>query len=130
MGKSPIICACPFCGQVIDPEGNRFRSQKDADNYATVRCECSDAKKAIDKAKILGDARKEIDALFAGESGEDRIEARELLSLIALQILEGKIKSANISLGYQTRATVTRGSKSALSITRTDTQATKREVWS
>jgi len=129
MSKNPIIAACPYCGQIsVETEEKAFKNQKEADNWAVTNCKCYEATKIVNKNKTLGRAREEIDKMFGGSDGTDRRPARDLLMLAATLIVDGEIETVNVSLSNGTKAKVATGTKNALSITRTDTQATKQEV--
>lgn len=126
--KTPIICSCPYCGQVIETEGKQFKNQNEAEKWAITQCSCADAVAHIDKALLLERAKTEIDNILGGEDKQQNPAAREILLLAAHMISDGVIESCNIKLNYGTKAGVKYGSKHILNTTRTDTQSHTRAI--
>jgi len=126
--KTPPVCACPFCGQVVETSGKKFKNSKDAEKWAIVQCSCADAVAHVDKALLLEKAKEDIDELFGGEDKQQNPAAREILLLAAHMISDGAIESCQIKLNYGTKAGVKYGSKSTLNISRTDTETSVRTI--
>jgi hypothetical protein len=104
-----------------------FDSQEAAEVFAIQRCNCIQAKMAVERARAWQDIAAEIDDLFS----EDPVYTEQIQALLmnaARMVFDKEIESASYQLNYQTKVTISPAKKNKLSIKRTDTQTQKREV--
>lgn len=131
---------CKFCGQLnISPEG-KFIGAEEADEYASLNCNCPESEKYSMKERsrkiredTLNRANEEIEDLY-GEGcrkygltsiGED---IKDMIKKSAELIYDGDMKDISISVSSSTKVKISKSAKSKIQINRNDVAAFKKEA--
>lgn len=127
---------CRFCGARTLPDAE-YRNQAEADEAATIRCDCFDARKyqdELDRAKKREEniikLRQRLDDFTDYSNGrgvELEGDLYDLLLNIGTAVLDAKILKATINVG-RIKVNFSVGSKSALAICFTYSDGAKLEV--
>lgn len=128
---------CRFCGKQELPVA-AYASQADADEAATIRCECFGARRyqdELDRKKRREDniirLRQRLDdfAEYVAKRRGNALSGDDLdfLLNVGIAVLDGKIDAVNINLG-RFKIKISVGSKSALSISFSYSDGGKMEV--
>lgn len=127
---------CRFCGKQSLPDAP-YESQDAANEAATIRCDCYDARQYQDelerkkrREENIVKLRQRLDDFSEYTEGRNLELSGDLYDLllnVGIAVLDGKADAANISVGrFKIKFSV--GSKSALSIAFTYSDGAKLEV--
>ena len=125
--NNEIICACPYCDQLIDAEGNEFDTVEDAEDFAVKKCACGKAQGNANFIKNLESATREIEALFPGDD-EVTFKRRTILTYLAEAVLSGNLDAISVKVGYSTTVKISPGNKCTIVISRTDTLKQEKSI--
>lgn len=127
---------CRFCGKQTLPDA-LYANQAEADEAATIRCDCFDARKYQDELERIKKREENIIKLrqrlddFTEYSNGRGVELAgdlyDLLLNVGTAILDAKILKATINVG-RIKVNFSVGSKSALAICFTYSDGAKLEV--
>lgn len=127
---------CRFCGKQELPVA-AYASQADANEAATIRCDCFEARRyqdELDRKKRREDniirLRQRLDDFSEYAAGRGKAlsgDDLDFLLNVGITVLDGKIDAANINLG-RFKIKISVGSKSALSISFSYSDGGKMEV--
>lgn len=126
--------ACRYCGQINSEE--EYETQEEADEYATLHCDCGQAKlkrqeveetnrKREEREGVICVAHARIRELF-GEEIEKRgltsveEELQSLMWQIAVMVYDEKVKSMTLAITPNTKAKISKTASGKLLITRAD----------
>lgn len=113
-----LIGACLFCGQTSGAPGE-YKSQREADEAATMLCTCDGAKK--ERAAEAG--RNRLRAMFACEPEDISILLVKILNAVAA----GEIEAATVKIDGNTKCKISCNSKGDIDVQRVDTTV-RREI--
>jgi len=117
-----IVCACPFCNQIIDPQGNKITSTESAEQIATSLCNCREA-------IAMNTATKIIEEMFNGEPGvNDKTGICKLINHLAKAIIDNLLEKISIQISKTTAVTLAASKKNTLSIKLTHKETQTREI--
>lgn len=117
--------ACIFCGQLMPFETMGLTREDDLNEFATEKCDCTEAKIYVKRKKSLEGAKEKIQQLFGKESyGEAAVE---ILNKAADSIFNRKIDNLTINIGNGCQGKVSQTSKGNIKVERTDTKKVSYE---
>lgn len=127
---------CRFCGKQMLPDAP-YHSQADANEAATIRCDCFDARKyqdELDRAKKREEniikLRQRLDDFteYSNGRGVELVgDLYDLLLNVGTAVLDAKILKATLAVG-RIKVNFSVGNKSALAICFTYSDGAKLEV--
>lgn len=127
---------CRFCGKQTLPDAP-YASQADADEAATIRCDCYEAREYQDKLQKKKEREDNIIKLrqrldgFTEYSASRGVELEgglhALLLNIGIAVIDGQILKANVNVG-RIKVTLSANAKSVLTISFTYSDGAKLEV--
>ena len=100
MPEPGVYGACRFCGQIhtIDDD---YQNEEEANEQATLRCDCREAKDYQMMVKRLKDIDKMVEAAFFGEASRDYFLPDGLntaIKAIAKAVFRGELDSVQLKL--------------------------------
>ena len=100
MPEPGLYGACRFCGQIhtIDDD---YQDEEEANEQATLRCDCREAKEYQTMLKRLKDIEKMVDAAFFGEASRDYFLPGNLNAAVksmAKAVFKGEIDGVALKL--------------------------------
>lgn len=127
---------CRFCGKQTLPDAP-YLSQDEANEAATIRCDCFEAReyqeklrKEKERADNIIKLRKRLDDFseYSASRGVELTgELHDLLLNVGIAIIDGQILKANINVG-RIKVSISSNSKSVLTICFTYSDGAKLEV--
>ena len=104
-----IYGACRFCGQIhtIDDD---YQNEEEANEQATMRCDCREAKEYQTMIRRLKDIDTMVEAAFFGEASRDYYLPEDLhdaVKAIAKAVFKGEINGAQLKLDDCRKAVIT-----------------------
>lgn len=132
--------ACRFCGQInMDPEG-KFVGREEADEYASMNCNCHDSQRYASRERFqkmredtLKRANEEIEDLcgegcrkYGLTSIDEDIKA--MIKKSAELIYDDDMKDIAISVSASTKVKISKSAKNKIQINRSDVAAFKKEA--
>lgn len=128
------IGACIFCGQInSESYGVEYESQDHANECATFKCECDDAKFYTRRKQELQRADASIEDLF-GEGAVEyglvsiKHEVRELMMISATHIYDDVFKSVSIDIASGAKVKISKSAKGNLTFVRSAAVVFRKEV--
>jgi hypothetical protein len=117
--------ACIYCGQLMPFETTGLAREDDLNEWATEKCDCSEAKIYAKRKKSLSGAKEKIKQFFGSESSGEIVI--KLLDMATDAIFENKIDDLSINIGNGCKGKVSQNSKGNIKVERTDTRKVKYE---
>lgn len=125
-----MIGTCKFCGQLVDVDV----TTQDPDNVAYEYCDCGGAKNERRITVQIDAAMENINALFGPDCGDMGFAPLkepapvEILKEIAAEVARDHIASATLVIFGGGKATIKRGSKGEVKVTRQIVRAQTMEA--
>jgi len=116
-----IVCACPFCNQIIDHQKKTFSSQDEAEKYAMTQCICREA-------FAMTTAKATIAEMFEDAPDTNNEALVILLDSLAKSVVDGLLKKISVNVSRTTTVTIAESKKSTLSIVKTDKHTQEWEI--
>lgn len=109
MPEPGLYGACRFCGQIhtIDDD---YQNEEEANEQATLRCDCREAKEYQTMLRRLRDIDKMVNEAFFGEASRDYHLPGSLnaaIRVIAQAVYKGEIESVQLKLDDCRKAAIT-----------------------
>ena len=109
MPEPGLYGACRFCGQIhtIDDD---YQNEEEANEQATLRCDCREAKEYQTMLRRLRDIDKMVNEAFFGEASRDYHLPENLnaaIRVIAQAVYKGEIESVQLKLDDCRKAAIT-----------------------
>lgn len=101
--------ACRFCGQIhtIDDD---YQDEEEANEQATLRCDCREAKEYQTMIRRIGEIDKMVEAAFFGEASRGYYLPESLnaaIKAVAQAVYRGEIESVQLKLDDCRKAAIT-----------------------
>jgi hypothetical protein len=135
---------CKYCGQIVNVADKDIATEEQAQEYASMYCNCRDAVRWQEKAKAdrkaaeereqaLKRAQEQIDDLFgAGSVGYGLIplleENRSLMYEAAVLVYDGNIKDITVNINSCVKVKLSKSAKGKIIFMRSDAAVYKQEA--
>lgn len=113
--------SCKYCGQTYQLETSGITTQEQLDQWATEKCDCTEAKVHARRVERIEKANQSIRELFP----EGKKAVRNVLSSVLEPICECSLDKVMVKSGYITSSIYLNGDGEIV-IERTDTRKTKK----
>lgn len=120
--------ACRFCGQMIQIDTEENLTKPQAEEMATMQCDCTEAQEYQKEKQRKEKALKNVSALFGEDAPTDkRIEtgAVDILKAAVEEIYTGGLAKVTLNLRGGVKASVSQNSKGEINVERTETKKQK-----
>lgn len=144
MSEEITYGACKYCGQINSHPYADYHSQEQANECATLSCDCLEAKKYTeniqakkkaeeDRKQALKRAEEQIENLFGSGAVEYGLlpvgsDIRELMLRSSVMIYDGILKDLAINISSCVKVKISKSAKGKLTFMRSDAAVFKQEV--
>lgn len=119
--------ACRYCGQLMPFETSGLAKEDDLNEWATEKCDCTEAKIYTKRKKSMAGAKDKIQSFFGHDTGASGVSAIKILDIAVDAIFERQIDSLTVVIGNGCQGKVSQNSKGKIKVERTDTRKVKYE---
>jgi hypothetical protein len=130
---SSIYGSCKFCGQMNSYPHDEHETQDQANECATLHCNCDKARHYTDRKQSLKRAEEQIENLFGDGASEYGLvavkeEIKKLMIEAATFIYDGLLKDISINVNQCVKVKISKSTKGKLTFMRSDAAVFKQEV--
>lgn len=127
--KSMIpYAACRFCGQMVQFGDDCELTQPQAEEKATMMCQCSEAVDYQKEKQRKEKALKNVSALFGGDAAPEKRAGEGIVNILQAaveEIYSGGLAKVTLNLRGGIKAAVSQNSKGEINVERTETKKQK-----
>lgn len=126
-GKIPYA-ACRFCGQMIQLGDDCELTQPQAEEKATMMCQCSEAVDYQKEKQRKEKALKNVSALFGEDAASEKRAGEGIVRILQAaveEIYSGGLAKVTLNLRGGIKAAVSQNSKGEINVERTETRKQK-----
>ena len=128
MKKTTQTAACRFCGQMAQIEADGELTKPQAEQKATMTCQCPEAveyqKEKLRKEKAL----KNVSVLFGEDAAPEKRIGEGIVSILQAaveEIYSGGLAKVTLNLRGGVKASISQNSKGEINVERTETKKQK-----
>lgn len=131
MGKVKEVmqtAPCRFCGQMIQFMGDDDLTEPQAQEIATMSCECDEAAEYQKEKNRKENALKNVQKLFGEDAPQDkriRDDIIKILSAAVEEIYTGGLAKVTLNLRGGVKASISQNAKGEINVERTETKKQK-----
>lgn len=128
MKKIIPTAACRFCGQMIQLEGDCELTQPQAEEKATMMCQCSEAVEYQKEKQRKEKALKNVSVLFGEDAAPEKRIGEGIANILRAaveEIYSGGLAKVTLNLRGGVKASISQNSKGEINVERTETKKQK-----
>lgn len=129
MKKIIPTAACRFCGQMIQLDGDCELTQPQAEEKATMTCQCPEAVEYQKEKQRKEKALKNVSVLFGEDAAPEKRIGEGIVSILQAaveEIYSGGLAKVTLNLrGGGVKASISQNSKGEINVERTETKKQK-----
>lgn len=120
--------ACRFCGQMIQLEGDCELTQQQAEERATMMCQCSEADEYQKEKQRKEKALKNVSLLFGEDAPQEKRNGEGIVDILRAaveEIYSGGLAKVTLNMRGGVKASISQNSKGEINVERTETKKQK-----
>ena len=128
MKKTAITAACRFCGQMAQLEGCGELTEPQAEEEATMSCQCEAAKEYQKERQRKDKALENIQTLFGDGVMPEKRAGEGIINLLNAgteEVYNGGLARITLNLRGGVKASISQNSKGEINVERIDTKKQK-----
>ena len=128
MKQAMQTAPCRFCGQMIQIESDSKLTQPQAEEEATMICQCPDAVDYQKEKQRREKAMKNVSVLFGENAAPEKRVSDGILNILRAAVEEiytGGLAKINLNLRGGVKASISQNSKGEINVERTETKKQK-----
>lgn len=128
MKKIIPTAACRFCGQMIQLDGDCELTQPQAEEKATMTCQCPEAVEYQKEKQRKEKALKNVSVLFGEDAAPEKRIGEGIVSILQAaveEIYSGGLAKVTLNLRGGVKASISQNSKGEINVERTETKKQK-----
>ena len=128
MGDIIKTAQCRFCGQMVQIETDKELTQPQAEEQATMTCNCTEAVEYQKEKQRKEKALKNVSVLFGQDAAPEKRVGEEIVSILSAAVEEiytGGLAKVTLNLRGGVKASISQNSKGEINVERTETKKQK-----
>lgn len=128
MKKMIQTVPCRFCGQTIQIDGNCELTQPQAEEKATMMCQCPEAVEYQKEKQRKEKALKNVSVLFGEDAAPEKRIGEGIVNILRAaveEIYSGGLAKVTLNLRGGVKASISQNSKGEINVERTETKKQK-----
>lgn len=128
MKKIIPTAACRFCGQMIQLDGDCELTQPQAEEKATMTCQCPEAVEYQKEKQRKEKALKNVSVLFGEDAAPEKRIGEGIVSILQAaveEIYSGGLAKVTLNLRGGVKVLISQNSKGEINVERTETKKQK-----
>ncbi len=128
MSKEVQTGACRFCGQMIQLEADDKLTQPQAEELATMSCQCDKAVEYQKEKQRKEKAMKNVSVLFGEDAPPEKRTSEGIVNILRAAVEEiytGGLAKVTLNLRGGVKASISQNSKGEINVERTETKKQK-----
>ena len=128
MGDIIKTAQCRFCGQMVQIETDKELTQPQAEEQATMTCNCTEAVEYQKEKQRKEKALKNVSVLFGQDAAPEKRVGEEIVSILSAAVEEiytGGLAKVTLNLRGGVKALVSQNAKGEINVERTETKKQK-----
>lgn len=128
MKKIIPTASCRFCGQMIQLDGDCELTQPQAEEKATMTCQCPEAVEYQKEKQRKEKALKNVSVLFGEDAAPEKRIGEGIVSILQAaveEIYSGGLAKVTLNLRGGVKASISQNSKGEINVERTETKKQK-----
>ena len=128
MKKIIPTAACRFCGQMIQLDGDCELTQPQAEEKATMTCQCPEAVEYQKEKQRKEKALKNVSVLFGEDAAPEKRIGEGIVSILQAaveEIYSGGLAKVTLNLRGGVKASISQNSKGEINVERTEAKKQK-----
>lgn len=128
MGDIIKTAQCRFCGQMVQIETDKELTQPQAEEQATMTCNCPDAVEYQKERQRKEKAMKNVSVLFGEDASPDKRAGEGIVNILRAaveEIYSGGLAKVTLNLRGGVKASISQNSKGEINVERTETKKQK-----
>ena len=128
MGNVINTAPCRFCGQMVQIEADGKLTQPQAEEKATMTCQCPEAVEYQKEKQRKEKALKNVSVLFGEDAAPEKRIGEGIVSILRAaveEIYSGGLAKVTLNLRGGVKAFISQNSKGEINVERTETKKQK-----
>lgn len=128
MSKEIQTAQCRFCGQMVQIEADEKLTKPQAEEQATMTCNCPEAVEYQKEKQRKEKALKNVSVLFGEDAAPDKRIGEDIVNILRAAVEEiytGGLAKVTLNLRGGVKASVSQNSKGEINVERTETKKQK-----
>ena len=128
MGDIIKTAQCRFCGQMVQIETDKELTQPQAEEQATMTCNCTEAVEYQKEKQRKGKAMMNVSALFGENAAPDKRCGEGIVNILKAAVEEiytGGLAKVTLNLRGGVKASISQNAKGEINVERTETKKQK-----
>lgn len=128
MGDIIKTAQCRFCGQMVQIETDKELTQPQAEEQATMTCNCTEAVEYQKKRQRKEKAMMNVSALFGENAAPDKRCGEGIVNILKAAVEEiytGGLAKVTLNLRGGVKASISQNAKGEINVERTETKKQK-----
>ena len=128
MKKTTQTAACRFCGQMAQIEADGELTKPQAEEKATMTCQCPEAVEYQKEKQRKEKALKNVSVLFGEDAAPEKRIGEGIVNILRAaveEIYSGGLAKVTLNLRGGVKASISQNSKGEIHVERTETQKQK-----
>lgn len=128
MGEIIKTAPCRFCGQMVQIESEEQLTKPQAEEKATMTCNCSEAVEYQKERQRKEKAMKNVSVLFGEDASPDKRAGEGIVSILRVAVEEiytGGLAKVTLNLRGGVKASISQNAKGEINVERTETKKQK-----
>lgn len=128
MGNIVSTAPCRFCGQMVQIEADGKLTQPQAEEKATMTCQCPEAVEYQKEKQRKEKALKNVSVLFGEDAAPEKRISEGIVSILRAaveEIYSGGLAKVTLNLRGGVKASISQNSKGEINVERTETKKQK-----
>lgn len=128
MGNIINTAPCRFCGQMVQIESEEQLTKPQAEEQATMTCNCPDAVEYQKERQRKEKAMKNVSVLFGEDVSPDKRAGEGIVNILRAaveEIYSGGLAKVTLNLRGGVKASISQNSKGEINVERTETKKQK-----
>lgn len=128
MGKIIPTAACRFCGQMIQIDSDCELTQPQAEEKATMMCQCPEAVEYQKEKQRKEKALKNVSVLFGEDAAPEKRIGEGIVNILRAaveEIYSGGLAKVTLNLRGGVKASISQNSKGEINVERIETKKQK-----
>jgi hypothetical protein len=128
MGDIIKTAQCRFCGQMVQIETDKELTQPQAEEQATMTCNCTEAVEYQKEKQRKEKAMMNVSALFGENAAPDKRCGEGIVNILKAAVEEiytGGLAKATLNLRGGVKASISQNAKGEINVERTETKKQK-----
>lgn len=128
MGNIINTAPCRFCGQMVQIESEEKLTKPQAEEQATMTCNCMDAVEYQKEKQRKEKAMKNVSVLFGEDALPEKRTSEGIVNILRAaveEIYNGELAKVTLNIRGGVKASVSQNSKGEINVERTETKKQK-----